>query len=283
MVFSVLGDVLSFFLDHLPSTLNSAVSSSESCQYHSGGHDGISVSFGKYNVRRLVFEDDPGYIEATMPCAGPKPHLLRWPWSDVPQQLSCEDPAVRSKFKCSASVLDDSDGGWPDKWQSLVDSCKAAPQKVLFLGLGGGYYQTYLASHCPDSETLTLEPNPTVIQAAKDYFGFSGDVVPFSAASGMERLLGEGQQYDSIVSDMGQHQLSDIELARAQKLLKPGGTFFFQWCYGGSRNQEMKLDKMMDYFVDVSMQNGSDGACVFYSAQKALTPPADDFLSAAAA
>lgn len=33
---------------------------------------------------------------------GRKPHLLRWPLSKAPATLSCEDPAVKTRFRCEA-------------------------------------------------------------------------------------------------------------------------------------------------------------------------------------
>lgn len=43
----------------------------------------------------------------------------------------------------------------------------------------GGYYQSYLASQCPGSEALTVEKNPTIVEAARDYFGFEGQFSVF--------------------------------------------------------------------------------------------------------
>lgn len=261
-----------FLLDLLPNSLQQSLAVDTSCKFQSGGHGGIDVSVGKDNIRTLRFGDDPGYVEAEVACKGPAPVRLRLPWLESPQQMSCEDDSVRETLGCKAA--DVSDGEWPQAWQRLLESCKAGPQKILFLGLGGGYYQSYLAAHCPSSEQFTLEPNETVIRAARDYFGFTGNVVPRDATSGMKLLLGQGQQFDAIVSDMGQHPMSEEDLAQASTLLKPGGSLMMQWCYGSVRKHELNMDKMMDFFVDVSGQAGKDGpGCVFYGAQTALHQP----------
>ena len=43
-----------------------------------------------------------------------------------------------------------------------------------FHRLAGGYYQSYLYNQCPGSTILTVESNPTVVAAARDFFGFEG-------------------------------------------------------------------------------------------------------------
>ena len=40
----------------------------------------------------------------------------------------------------------------------------------------GGYYQSYLYNQCPGSTILTVESNPTVVAAARDFFGFEGEM-----------------------------------------------------------------------------------------------------------
>lgn len=90
-----------------------------------------------------------------------------------------------------------------------------------------------------------MESNPTVVAAARDYFGFQGDVMLADARDGMKELLKEDQRFDAVISDMGARPLEATDLHLAQKLLRPHGTFLFQWCYGGLRKHEMKLDKMM--------------------------------------
>lgn len=42
-----------------------------------------------------------------------------------------------------------------------------------------------------------------------------------------------------------------------------GGTFLFQWCYGGLRKHEMKLDKMMDAWI-LQTSHGDRVAKSFY-------------------
>lgn len=261
-----------FLLDLLPGSLQQALTVDNSCQFQGGGHHGIRVSVDKNNARKLTFGDDPGYVEAMVACQGPAPVRLRWPWSQTSTQMRCEDDSVREMLACKAA--DVSDGEWPQAWQRLLEGCKAGPQKILFLGLGGGYYQSYLAAHCPSSEQLTLESNETVIRAARDYFGFTGNVALQDASSGMKLLSGQGQQFDAIVSDMGQHPMSEDDLARASTLLKPGGSLMMQWCYGSVRKHELNMDKMMDFFVDASGQASKDEpGCVFYEAQTALRQP----------
>lgn len=56
--------------------------------------------------------------------------------------------------------------------------------------LAGGYYQSYLYNQCPGSTILTVESNPTVVAAARDFFGFEGGMGRLDAeCTSQERLL----------------------------------------------------------------------------------------------
>ena len=67
---------------------------------------------------------------------GSKPHLLRWPWSKAPEHLSCEDPAVRDKYRCEARVFAEKT---LERELLLHDSC-------LMLLAGAQHRQSRLAS-----------------------------------------------------------------------------------------------------------------------------------------
>lgn len=62
--------------------------------------------------------------------------------------------------------------------------CFFSPIFFIAQPLAGGYYQSYLYNQCPGSTILTVESNPTVVAAARDFFGFEGVVDPHAALLG---------------------------------------------------------------------------------------------------
>ena len=54
---------------------------------------------------------------------------------------------------------------------TLAMSIPRTPRRVLMIGLGGGSISTYLGRHMPDLPIDTVEIDPGVVTAAKQYFG----------------------------------------------------------------------------------------------------------------
>eukprot|EP00928_Gymnodinium_smaydae_P048084 TRINITY_DN32122_c0_g1_i2.p1 TRINITY_DN32122_c0_g1~~TRINITY_DN32122_c0_g1_i2.p1 ORF type:complete len:301 (+),score=43.70 TRINITY_DN32122_c0_g1_i2:42-905(+) len=261
--FSAVHDFLESVGNILPGHSDASAEVVASCHYNSKRHGAIRVGIDGHNRRYLTFDNDPGWTEAVVPCSGPAPKRV--------QSNDCEDDEVRSKYGCSAASIDP--GHVPAPLQRLAASCREKPQNVLFLGLGGGFYQTYLESRCPGSKIVTLEENANVINAAKDFFGFKGEVVGEGASTGLPRLVKEGRHFDAVVSDMGQHRMSKQDASDVAHLLGKQGTLHVEWCYDG-RQQHLK--DLQSFFGDVTEEN--DHECVWYAAQRA----ADAAVAAAA-
>jgi spermidine synthase len=76
------------------------------------------------------------------------------------------------------------------------------PKKVLMLGLGGGSISTYLGRHMPDLPIDTVEIDPGVITAAKQYFGIRETAkVRYLEGDGRVHLNRHKEQYDLILVD----------------------------------------------------------------------------------
>jgi spermidine synthase len=76
------------------------------------------------------------------------------------------------------------------------------PKKVLMLGLGGGSISTYLGRHMPDLPIDTVEIDPGVITAAKQYFGIrETKLVRYLEGDGRVFLNRHKETYDLILVD----------------------------------------------------------------------------------
>jgi len=238
-----------------------------SCRFKSGGRGGLRVNIDKHNHRELSFDDGHGGLEGTIVCQGNAPKRLgRSSKSPTEKENDCEDPAIRRAFKCQNP--DWMSGDWPHEDSAtflspLTAKCRHQPMKVLFLGLGPGSMHTHLAGRCPGSEMLSLEKNATVVDAAKAFFGFRGEVVQEGAASGMHRLRDTGRHFDAIVSDMGHHRMTKEDVSRASQLLESDGVLLDKWCFAG-RQRHMRV--LRRFFPDV-VEEEKNG-CAYYTARK---------------
>ncbi|ASV75951.1 Spermidine synthase-like protein [Thermogutta terrifontis] len=79
------------------------------------------------------------------------------------------------------------------------------PQRILFVGLGGGTLVRAIRHYYPDVHLDVIELDPVVVEAAQAYFGFKEDsrmkVYIRDARVQMTRLAKEGARYDMIFLD----------------------------------------------------------------------------------
>jgi len=150
----------------MPSSLLGDSSSSLTCTGY-GVDESINVVISPENVRMLRFTGDPPGWQSAMQCAGPPPKL--------PTHGRCDDASLRASWSCA---LPDTSGD-PILWyfkrlvKKLEPVCESKPNaKVLMLGLGGGAVQTYIANRWPGMSVITVEKNPSVVAAARDFFWF---------------------------------------------------------------------------------------------------------------
>ena len=79
------------------------------------------------------------------------------------------------------------------------------PQRILFVGLGGGTLVRAIRHYYPNVQIDVIELDPVVVEVARAYFGFQEDsrmkVYIRDARVQMNRLAGQGARYDMIFLD----------------------------------------------------------------------------------
>lgn len=190
-----------------------------------GGDDSVSVTVGPGNVRSLYLRQFPQFVQSYIRCKG-----------DPPEQLiqgRCDDPAVIAALRCKKAIPEPDllRSAWIyDKLLAKLDhTCRGKPSKILMLGLGGGTLQTHLEDMCPESEVITVENNPSVVAAARDFFGFTGHVIVDDAQHALSDLAKHGKQYDAVVVDITDARLSRTDTKHLAQVVKPGGQVLENW------------------------------------------------------
>ena len=80
--------------------------------------------------------------------------------------------------------------------------CNEQPRRFLIIGLGGGTLPSFLRKHYPDAEIDTVDINPEVAFAAKNYLGFrEDDRMRIHIADGRKFVESVQQPYDVIFLD----------------------------------------------------------------------------------
>jgi spermidine synthase len=108
------------------------------------------------------------------------------------------------------------------------------PKQILMLGLGGGSLPTYLARFMPEATITTMEIDPGVITAAKNYFGLrENERMRYYAADGRVYLHRNRELYDLILLDAYRggyvpfHLLTREFYQLVRQRLAPGGAAAF--------------------------------------------------------
>lgn len=108
------------------------------------------------------------------------------------------------------------------------------PERILFVGLGGGTLVRALRHYYPDASIDAIELDPVVVDAAVRYFGFPRDdpkieVFVRDARVQINRLVRQERQYDLIFLDafrggyIPYHLTTKEFFESVQELLEPGG------------------------------------------------------------
>lgn len=188
------------------------------------GDDTIKVVVNADNSRLLLDTTRPGFIQSELQCLGKAPQPLHG------KSFKCDDDEVRTAWKCSKA--DFSNPNFVSEWQQMIldkiiKQCHAqpsAPPSVLMMGLGGGIMPTYLESKCPGIKVVTVEHNPNVVAAARDFFAFTGDVVVQDMHVALTDLSKKARHFDFIVADVGHRVvLGKSGMRDAALMLKPNG------------------------------------------------------------
>jgi spermidine synthase len=161
------------------------------------------------------------------------------------------------------------------------------PKKVLMLGLGGGSISTYLGRFMPDVAIDTVEIDPGVTKAAKDYFGIrETSRVRYFDADGRVYLNRNRQLYDLILVDAFQggyvpfHLLTKEFYALLKQRLSPGGVAVFN-VHDGTKLYTSTLLTQASVFGGVHVYPSGEGEAITVAVNGA--PPADDVLAQRAA
>lgn len=132
-----------------------------------------------------------------------------------------------------------------------------SPNKILMIGLGGGSISTYLARFMPDAAITTVEIDPGVVNAAKQYFGIlATERVRYLAADGRAFLRRSSARYDVILIDAYHgdsvpfHLLTKEFYTLVKQRLTPLGAAAFN-VRRGTKLHASTLRTLKDVFVNL--------------------------------
>jgi len=153
------------------------------------------------NNRRALVSHDSGAAHSSVQCLGPV-------------HTSCGDlhsPLAKCNSKHCSCSLDADKLLWPYQRAlaaqvlqrcSLNSTNSEKPKlRVLNVGLGAGALAMHVAHHCPTAQLETIEVDPTMIDLARNFFGFDGHVELADALTAVRRRAAEGDGYDVVMVD----------------------------------------------------------------------------------
>jgi spermidine synthase len=148
---------------------------------------------------------------------------------------------------------------------TLATIYPAELKSILMLGLGGGSVSTYLGRHLPEAAITTVELDPGVISAAKNYFGIletprmryrDGDARVF--------LKRHVETYDLILVDAYRggyvpfHLLTKEFYTLAKQRLAPGGAVAFN-VHDGTKLYASTVKTLTDVFPGLDLYSTGMG------------------------
>jgi spermidine synthase len=144
----------------------------------------------------------------------------------------------------------------------------AETRKVLMLGLGGGSISTYLGRHMPDLPIDTVEIDPGVISAAKQYFGIrENGKVRYLEGDGRVFLNRHKDAYDLILVDayfggyVPFHLLTKEFYALLKQRLTPSGAAAFN-IHDGTKLYASTLLTLASVFPSVHLYPSGEGEVI---------------------
>ena len=134
-----------------------------------------------------------------------------------------------------------------------------APKRILMIGLGGGSIPVYLGRFMPDATIDTVEIDPGIIKAAKDYFGvLESPRLRYIANDGRVFLNRNKDTYDVIFLDaylngyVPFHLLTKEFFTLIKERLTPGGAAAFN-VHDGTRLYDSTLVTLRAVFPTVDL------------------------------
>lgn len=141
------------------------------------------------------------------------------------------------------------------------------PASVLLVGLGGGGLPQFLRDFVPDVTVEVVELDPSVLEVAKEWFGFRPDErLTVTIGDGLERIVAyekEGRLFDAIMFDVDNKDntvgmncppASFVELSILQKvssLLTPRGVFILNLVCRDSLLKKTLLERLKSIFPTI--------------------------------
>jgi predicted membrane-bound spermidine synthase len=133
------------------------------------------------------------------------------------------------------------------------------PRNILMLGLGGGSISTYLGRFMPEAAITTVEIDPGVISAAKNYFGLRETArMRYRAGDGRVFLARSNERYDLILLDAYRggyvpfHLLTREFYTLVKQRLAPGGAAAFN-VHDGSKLYASSVKTLGEVFSAVDL------------------------------
>ncbi len=197
----------------------------------------------------------------------------------------------RQRQGYTESAIDLADAtAMPVSYTSAMTVGLAFPEitrRVLMIGLGGGSVSTYLAGHMPGPIVETVELDPGVIRAAKQWFGVRETPrTPLIEADGRVFLTRNNTQYDLILLDAFRggyvpfHLLTAEFYALTARHLAPGGAAVFN-LHSGTKLYDSTLVTLKTAFASVDLFDGGGGNVI--AVAMASPRPVDTVLAERAA
>jgi predicted membrane-bound spermidine synthase len=161
-----------------------------------------------------------------------------------------------------------------------------AQKRILMLGLGGGSISTYLGRFMPEAAITTVEIDPGVITAAKNYFGLrESERMRYRAGDGRVFLNRNSELYDLILLDAYRggyvpfHLLTREFYTLVRQRLAPGGAAAFN-VHDGSKLYASTVKTLAEVFPGLDLYPTGVGEVI---AVATTAPLAKDTLESRAA
>ena len=142
------------------------------------------------------------------------------------------------------------------------------PKKILMIGLGGGSISSYLGRFLPDAEIDTVEVDPGVITAAKNFFGMKETMrVRYLEGDGRVFLNRRKEPYDLILVDAFHggyvpfHLLTREFYALVKQRLAPSGAAVFN-VHDGTKLYASTLLTLRSVFLSVHLYPSGEGETI---------------------
>ena len=151
-------------------------------------------------------------------------------------------------------------------------------KSILMIGLGGGSISTYLGRAMPHVQIDTVEIDPGVITAARNYFGITdSDRVKYFDADGRVYLNRSKKKYDLILVDAFHggfvpfHLLTKEFYQLLKNRLNPGGAAAFN-VHDGTKLYASTVRTLGEVFKRVDLYPSGEGEVITVVTDAELSP-----------